>query len=722
MSMVRDSRAFADGIGSPTTRRGAGGRVRLALGLLAAAFAGTLTFGASSGMAATTLTDYTTNFTRVESPDPQASGRWSERLATVPDLNGDGKNEILIGDLNESFGGVQKAGKVYMQDGATRNMLYSITSPEIQSGAQFGFFISVIGDVNGDGKADFAAGTDGQATDATTGASCALGTANCNFRAGKAWVFSGANGQMLYALNDPDHQAGARFGSRIGRAGDVNGDGIQDIIVGASGTDNPVTCAHVRGGTDGKSSTIAAPAGCRNGEGAAYIFSGKDGTLIRKLNLPAADEAPATTGCNDSCGSFGLAVQGPGDVNSDGFTDQLIDAASFNYDPLTRQACLDPAAATCNAGQGAMYLFSGKDGTLIRRIDDPAPQAGATFGFQDAAPLTPGDVNGDGAADIFGNGFDQNGATGLLTAGRAWIFNGKTGDVIYELHDPTPVVGGQFAFSADRTDYNQDGTPDIYVGKAPHDVSAQPCTPSTVPNCGSDQSGGTYIFDGRDGSLLKSLVLPPSDSQKGENKNLGSNLGWSVAAPGDLNGDGQPDYVAGSPWTDVGPSAFNCQASSPGCTINVGREFFFYSNVPAATGGTTGTTGGTTGTTPTTPGTKVIRPPGLPRANLPGLRLSARRLVRGRRTLFIVRGSLRLPPSIAGSQRLRVCHGSVSVAAGRGHKTGATRTVQLRRDCSFSLTLVATTRKLGHKGRYNVRARFHGNTNINARSQTTNIH
>ena len=111
----------------------------------------------------------------------------------------------------------------------------------------------------------------------------------------------------------------------------------------------------------------------------------------------------------------------------------------------------------------------------------------------------------------------------------------------------------------------------------------------------------------------------------------------------------------------------------------------------------------------------------LPRASLPGLRLSARRVVRGGRTVFVVRGSLRLPPSIAVSKRALVCRGLVSVAAGRGHKTAATKTVGLGRDCSFSLTITVPTRKLGAKGRYNLRARFHGNTYVNARSQTTNI-
>ncbi|MDQ6749703.1 MAG: hypothetical protein M3Z33_02950, partial [Actinomycetota bacterium] len=90
-------------------------RAWLVMLALSAAISGTLTFGVSRGVAATSFTDYSTNFTRFESPDPQAAGRWSERIATVPDLNGDGKNELLIADLNESFGGFSRAGRVYMQ-------------------------------------------------------------------------------------------------------------------------------------------------------------------------------------------------------------------------------------------------------------------------------------------------------------------------------------------------------------------------------------------------------------------------------------------------------------------------------------------------------------------------------------------------------------------------------------------------------------------------------
>ena len=119
-------------------------------------------------------------------------------------------------------------------------------------------------------------------------------------------------------------------------------------------------------------------------------------------------------------------------------------------------------------------------------------------------------------------------------------------------------------------------------------------------------------------------------------------------------------------------------------------------------GGGSGSGGGGSGTGPGVGGIipGITRPPVLPRANLPGLRLSARRVVRGGRTVFIVRGSLRLPPSIPVSKRALVCRGLVSVAAGRGHKTAGSRTVGLGRDCSFSLRIVVPTSKLGRKGRY----------------------
>ncbi len=420
--------------------------------------------------------------------------RWAERTAsagvgTAPDagadLNADMVNDLWVGQPFCDVGANTEQGRVYLLSGKefetnTTKVIRTIDSPAPAAKQRFGFFISVLGDVNGDGTPDIAIGTDPQ--DGTRG---------------KAWVFSGATGAVLYQLVSPAPQDGDRFGSRIGRAGDVNGDGVPDIIVGASSES-----------VEGKAK-----------QGQAYIFSGKDGTLIRPLDIPSSD---AVAGSN-----FGLAVQGPGDVNGDGIPDQVVDASNF-------------AGGLPN--QGRMYVFDGATGKLISPIDDPVPQASAFFGFQDVTPLSPGDLNGDGKAEIYGNGFLQTDT--LPTSGEAWVFDGKSVTegrpvVLRTLHDPTPEPGGQFGWSMSKTDYNHDGVNDLYVGQSPH-VAAFPL----------NQNGGTYVFDGTNGSLLKALEMPSACLQTGTPGNNGPALGWTVSTPGDLNGDKQADYVAGAPFFD----------------------------------------------------------------------------------------------------------------------------------------------------------------------------
>lgn len=529
----------------------------------------------------------------VHSPEPQANGRWAERSATAGDLDGDGVNDLWVG--------VPKAGgtgSVYALSGAALpggqgDVLYTIDSPEPQDGKNFGFFISNLGDVNGDGTPDVAAGTSAQDTTAA-GESCDTEAARepdgCNEGQGKAWVFSGSDGATLFAINNPAPQGSTenigRFGSRLGRAGDVTGDGVPEVIAGSSNNDvcatdgcrQAVEEASQTEGTQASTGNLACgdvepfPRGCRRDEGQAFVFDGTNGSPVRTLSMPAQDRVPETcsnrredlppeVGVNiASCGNMGLAVQGPGDANGDGVTDHLVGAPTLTINDTE--------------SVGRMYLFSGKDGSLLHKIDNPAPHERSSFGFQDVSPLSPGDVNRDGAADVYGVGFGQDGADGLKGAGRAWVFSGGTGDVIYEVANPNPQYGGQFGWSMSREQtYYNDGQSGprgpLYVGNAPHhtpppcdsdgDGQVDPSKELGV-NC-QDQRGETNLVNFPRGRSIATLSLPAPWNQELGSFNIsefggdfGPNLGWTVSTPGDLNGDGEPEYVAGAPFTNVGPN------------------------------------------------------------------------------------------------------------------------------------------------------------------------
>jgi hypothetical protein len=135
-----------------------------------------------------------------------------------------------------------------------------------------------------------------------------------------------------------------------------------------------------------------------------------------------------------------------------------------------------------------------------------------------------------------------------------YIFDGKAsleagrGVVLYEINPPNPQPQGGFGFAANRTDYNKDGTTDLYISST-----------------GSDD-GKTYVFDGRDGSLLKTLALPATEIQPNIEGDRGSGL--NGRALGDVNGDGEPDFAAGASNQDVNG------------VRDQGRVFFFLSNVP----------------------------------------------------------------------------------------------------------------------------------------------
>jgi len=625
--------------------------------------------GASSASAATPSTVFAPFAT--PNPEPQAGYRWGERLATANDINGDGANDIFMAAPFSDLS-YPNQGRVYLLSGRDRSILRVIDAPEPQGGtafgfsatggSAFGFYISVPGDLNGDGKHDVVVGTDAQNVYTGAGTLCGTPEPNgCNEGQGKAWAFSGATGAVLHVFANPNPQSDARFGSRIGRAGDVTADGVADVIIGASNHDVPAGCA-----TDG-----VVEVGCFKNEGEAFIFNGATGALFRTLNLPSADRLGPSCGTvppapGVPCGSFGIAVQGPGDTGGSPVADQLV--AASNY-----------------AGSGREYVFDGATGIVRLRIDSPTGQPGANFGFQDAAPLSPGDVNGDGFADIYANGFLQAGPTGE-GEGRAWVFNGNTGALLHEIFDPSPEVGGQFGWSLARTDYNGDATPDLYIGQSPHHVA------------GGTESGGTYVFDGRNASVLKRLELPAGDVQA-PSADVGPSLGWGLAAPGDVNGDGESDYLAGAPFYNEGGLLDN------------GRIYAFMSQPAAAI------TGVGPATPPAVPPTQIV-PTTLPRVAIRGMTARVTP-ARDRRApyRYTVSGRITRPAGIGPSACRR---GTVSAQ----WKTVSGTTLSTRRGtlssaCTYRISVTFQNRRRLGSGALKVRVRFLGNARFLPRGPLT---
>lgn len=235
-----------------------------------------------------------------------------------------------------------------------------------------------------------------------------------NARAGRAFVFSGADANIIWTLNAPDVITGARFGETVAGIGDVNGDMIPDLAVGASGA------------SEGKFRRA----------GRVYIFSGSDGLLLRTISAPV----PAG-GIR-----FGFAIAAAGDLNADGAGDLIVGA---------------PRARTPGKGRtGAAYALSGSDGTLLATLAPAVPRRGSQFGVSAAAGT---DVTGDGQPDLV-VGAPAERASGRRQVGAVYIFDAQ-GAVEAALSDPAPQAGARFGESvAFTSDASGDAIADLVIG------------------------------------------------------------------------------------------------------------------------------------------------------------------------------------------------------------------------------------------------------------------
>ncbi len=342
-------------------------------------------------------------------------------LARIGDVDGDGIDDVAVGAwLGDDPSGVQ-CGEVKMLSGATGAVIRSLYG---SGGDHFGIALAALGDVNGDLVPDLAVGAD---------------QADVNgVDSGGVFVFSGATGALLRSIGGSE--SGVHLGSAVAGAGDCDLDGVPDVIVATpwggdsaagyfghvqlrSGADDHLlhewfgTSALNRFGWsvagpgdldgDGRGDVLvgirnAKPNG--NASGAAHLYAGSDGSLIRDhLGLAAGNY-------------FGTSVAGVGDVNSDGVADVLIGAP----------------------GADAARIHSGSDGVELGVLT--GTPTGSAFG---AAVTGAGDLDGDGVPDLLvgrHNGID---------IGAAIAFSGTARSLSTDTHQVSAGAGGTQTFSLD---------------------------------------------------------------------------------------------------------------------------------------------------------------------------------------------------------------------------------------------------------------------------------
>jgi hypothetical protein len=410
--------------------------------------------------------------------------------STAGDLNADGYADVAIGAPKFDAPAVD-AGRVFLFYGSAAGLglVAGDTRSALEAGAGFGAAVAGTGDTDGDGCSDFVVGAPGY-TEAVAGQG-ALYLYRGGCRAGQTPVFHGAL---------PGPGTGARLGSAVSGAGDVNGDGRADLLAGAPGWDN--------GETD---------------EGRAFAFLGivADQPAAFPANLSWASEG------DQAGGQWGASVAFAGDVDGDGFPELLIGAPGYDRgDP-------DEGLALLYAGGAAGLGPDAVPGTPTVWFTD-GNQPGAAHG---AAVAGAGDVNGDGYADVLvgAPGFD-NGAT---DEGRAALYlGGPTGLAT------TPAwtaegnnAGAHFgAAVASAGDVNGDGYADLIVGAWGFRQSALLA------------AGRVFVYLGSNAGPS----LTPNWSVQGTEDD--ARFGWAVASAGDVNGDGYSDVIIGAPHADGGAS------------------------------------------------------------------------------------------------------------------------------------------------------------------------
>ena len=475
-------------------------------------------------------------------------------VSAAGDINSDGIDDLIVGVPYADPDGNSAAGSSYVVFGkntATAGLFPATLALDDLDGSngfrldgqavgdRSGHSVSAAGDINGDGIDDLIVGAPyAQPNGSLSGSSYVV--------FGRNTAMAGLFPAML-ALGDLDGSNGFRldgaaagdfFGGSVSAAGDINGDGIDDLIVGAFRAD---------------------PVPPDFSFGSSYVVFGKDtvtvGPFPATLALADLDGSNGFRLDGEAANDFsGRSVSAAGDINGDGVDDLVIGAdgaapnASFNagssyvvFGKNTAMAGLFPA----------IFALGDLDGSNGFRLDGQMGSDRSGFSVSAA-----GDINGDGIDEVIIGAYRAN-PDGNVDSGSSYVVFGKNTAMaglfpaIFALCDLDGSNGFRLdgQMGSDRSglsvsaagDINGDGIDEVIIGASRADPD------------GNIDSGSSYVVFGKDiamaGSFPATLALGDLDGSNGfrlDGQTAGDLSGRSVSAAGDINGDGIDDLIIGA--------------------------------------------------------------------------------------------------------------------------------------------------------------------------------